>query len=370
MMKDRILRFMDRPDVEDFEPLALDLFRYQWHHNIAYRRLLEAEGVDPGGVTSWTLIPPVSTMAFKRLVLTCGTPTLVFRTSGTSGGPGRRGEHHLVDADLYRASLLRSFQRFVFPDQDPKWSESSRHGRGDQGMPASMKMVILAPMPAWAPDSSLGFMMQAVRDELGAPGSLEGIGPDGLHWTDLLKVLRESERSGIPLALLGTSSAFYHLAERLRADRHAFRLPPESRIMDTGGSKGVDRDLSRSEQLDRHAEAFGIPADRVVNEYGMTEMASQFYDGSLLGLDPEVKLGPHWVRTRIIDPRTGLDAAPGKPGLLVHLDLANMDSVAAIETEDLGVARGDGFVLLGRAADAEPRGCSLAVDALLRGESA
>ena len=137
--------------------------------------------------------------------------------------------------------------------------------------------------------------------------------------------------------------------------------------MDTGGSKGMGRDLTRSEQLDRYAAAFGIPANRVVNEYGMTEMASQFYDGSLLGLDPDVKLGPHWVRTRIIDPRTGGDAEPGEPGILVHIDLANMDSVAAIETEDLGVARGDGFVLLGRAAGAEPRGCSLATDALLRG---
>jgi len=366
MMKDRILRFMDRPDLDDFDSLALDLFRYQWQYNKSYRGLLEAEGVDPGRVTSWHLIPPVSTTAFKRLVLTCGSPTLVFRTSGTSGGPGRRGEHHLVDADLYRASLLRSFQRFVFPDQDPKWSESSRKGRGDPGARPWMKMVILAPMPSWAADSSLGFMMQTVRDELGAPGSLEGIGPDGLHWATLLEVLGESERSGTPLALLGTSAAFYHLTERLRADGRSYRLPPESRIMDTGGSKGVDRNLPRSEQLDRHAEAFGIPAGRVVNEYGMTEMASQFYDGSLLGLDPEVKLGPHWVRTRIIDPRTGLDAKAGEPGLLIHLDLANMDSVAAIETEDLGIARGDGFVLLGRAAGAEPRGCSLATGALLR----
>ena len=137
--------------------------------------------------------------------------------------------------------------------------------------------------------------------------------------------------------------------------------------MDTGGSKGLKRDISRSEQLAAYERVLGIPSNWVVNEYGMTEMTSQFYDATLLGGDPEVKIGPHWVRTRVMDPATGRDAAPGQPGILVHLDLANCDSVAAIETEDLGVMRGEGFVLLGRSRGAEPRGCSIAADALLSG---
>jgi hypothetical protein len=37
----------------------------------------------------------------------------------------------------------------------------------------------------------------------------------------------------------------------------------------------------------------------------------------------------------------------------------------AVETEDLGMARDEGFVLLGRATGAEPRGCSIAADELL-----
>ena len=41
-------------------------------------------------------------------------------------------------------------------------------------------------------------------------------------------------------------------------------------------------------------------------------------------------------------------------------DLANVYSVLAIQTEDLAIRRDEGFELLGRAADAEPRGCSLA----------
>ncbi|MGC9944605.1 MAG: long-chain fatty acid--CoA ligase, partial [Verrucomicrobiota bacterium] len=56
---------------------------------------------------------------------------------------------------------------------------------------------------------------------------------------------------------------------------------------------------------------------------------------------------------------TGREAAKGETGLIRVLDLANVFSVAAIQTEDLGIRRGDGFELVGRAELAEPRGCSL-----------
>ena len=92
----------------------------------------------------------------------------------------------------------------------------------------------------------------------------------------------------------------------------------------------------------------------------MSEMASQFYGQ---GLDPE-KRGPHWVRTRTIDPETGADAPPGTPGLLRHYDLANFNSVLALQTQDLGTLTPKGFVLHGRAPDAEVRGCSLTVEEL------
>jgi hypothetical protein len=51
--------------------------------------------------------------------------------------------------------------------------------------------------------------------------------------------------------------------------------------------------------------------------------------------------------------------ADGETGLIRVLDLANVYSVMAIQTEDLGIRRGDGFTLAGRAISAEPRGCSL-----------
>jgi hypothetical protein len=127
--------------------------------------------------------------------------------------------------------------------------------------------------------------------------------------------------------------------------------------------------------------SLGLPAGACVNEYGMTELASQFYDGTLrdAGEDatwPRIKHGPPWVRTVVVDTFTLEPLPPGQPGLLRVVDLANRGSVAAILTEDRAVAvepagsvNADGraralpFRLLGRADGSEARGCSLAAEA-------
>jgi hypothetical protein len=68
---------------------------------------------------------------------------------------------------------------------------------------------------------------------------------------------------------------------------------------------------------------------------------------------------PPWARAQVISPETGREVADGETGLIRIFDLANVYSVMAVQTEDLGIRRGDGFELLGRAVLAEPRGCSL-----------
>jgi hypothetical protein len=110
----------------------------------------------------------------------------------------------------------------------------------------------------------------------------------------------------------------------------------------------------------------------VVNQYGMTELGSQFYDSTLLDPDsPRRKLVPPWTRVRIVDPDSGRDVREGEVGQIVVHDLANTGSVAAIQTADLGRAIVDrqgewlGFDVLGREAGAEARGCSIATDTML-----
>jgi hypothetical protein len=47
---------------------------------------------------------------------------------------------------------------------------------------------------------------------------------------------------------------------------------------------------------------------------------------------------------------------------MAFFDLANVGSIAAIMTEDLGYARNGAVVILGRAAASDPRGCALGIE--------
>ena len=69
---------------------------------------------------------------------------------------------------------------------------------------------------------------------------------------------------------------------------------------------------------------------------------------------------PAWMRVLAVDPWSGL---PTETGLLRFFDLANVQTVLAIETADVGTVHPDGSVsLAGRLPGARLRGCSLTVE--------
>jgi hypothetical protein len=170
--------------------------------------------------------------------------------------------------------------------------------------------------------------------------------------------------------LLGASFSFVHLLDAMASRGMALALPEGSRLMDTGGFKGRSREVPREELLAAYAERLGLDPALCVNEYGMCEMTSQFYEASLMdrleGRAPSRRLkAPRWVRTQALNPATLRPVEPGEVGLLQHLDLANRGSVVAILTEDLGRVTQEGIQVLGRASTAEAKGCSITVDELL-----
>jgi hypothetical protein len=84
---------------------------------------------------------------------------------------------------------------------------------------------------------------------------------------------------------------------------------------------------------------------------------------------PRLLVFPAWCRVRAVDPDS-LELLPeGHRGLLRFYDLSNVDSILAIQTADVGIVLPEGVLLEGRAKGSTPRGCSLAVDEILRGHS-
>jgi hypothetical protein len=341
-----------------FNDLALAVFGWQFERNPAFAAFCRNRGRTPGSVVHWTEVPAVPTAAFKHVALVAGDPAgaeAVFRTSGTTLGGARRGAHYLLDLSLYHGSLLPSFQAYLLPDG------------------ARPVMLSLMPPPAELPDSSLAHMIGVVIDKLGPPGSGSfATVTGGLDAASLETALRSCAERHQPVCLLGTSFAFLHWLDQLERRGERLALPAGSRLMDTGGYKASARTVPPAEMLARYQEFLGIPADWCVNEYGMTELCSQHYDARLrdhvLGRTSRAlrKVPPPWLRTRVTDPETLAPVPPGAEGLLQHFDLANLGSVLAVQTEDVGVEVEDGVRLIGRVLGAQPRGCSIAMDDLLR----
>jgi hypothetical protein len=342
---------------EEFETLALGLFQLQFHQNAAYRQWCESKSASPHTVKIWKDIPAIPTSAFKELELTSLSPNeraTVFHSSGTTEQRPSRHFHNAESLALYEASLLPWFQHHVLPNI---------------GSRPLANFICLTPPPSQAPHSSLAHMFGKVHRSACCEFTFMGVvDKDGAWEVDYEKALAGLEQSVSavhPVVLLGSAFNFVHLLDWMNARAVRMKLPPGSCAMETGGYKGRSRALSKPELHSAIQDAFGLPESHIVCEYGMSELSSQAYDrvvGEVQGSRFNAQRCfhfPPWARIQILSPETGGEVADGETGLLRACDLANVRSVMAIQTEDLAVRRGDGFELLGRAATAEARGCSL-----------
>jgi hypothetical protein len=335
-----------------FDRVASRVFTHQFEHNAPYRQFCKGRGVAPEMVSSYLDVPAVPTDGFKHVRLTSSAePVRTFRTSGTT--VDKRGEHHFDTLDVYKAPIPGPFREFAMA--------------GSKRLP----MFVLAPSPSELPDSSLSFMFGELLPKFGHPafsGFYIHRADDGeldFAMRDLVKAL---DLVKSPVFLLGTAFAFVELFD---AVDQSWSLPEGSRVLETGGLKGRAREISRDELYALFTERLGVPPTHCISEYSMTELSSQAYTDNLVqGIpwqDGWFDL-PEWARVEVVDP-VSLEPLPAdkeREGLIRWYDLANVDSVLAVQTSDLGIRRPDGrFRLLGRASDAELRGCSLTIEEII-----
>jgi hypothetical protein len=343
-------RLTHHADIE-FNGLALMLFTLQFAHNEPYRKLCIARSVTPGDVNHWTRIPTVPTAAFKEFEMTCLTSeqrARAFHSSGTTEHRPSRHFHNAESLAVYEASLWPWFEANV--------------GAVDH----CFRLLSLTPPAGQVPHSSLVHMFDVVRQKLGADESafVGRVGLGGVWTVDFeaaLAVLTQTDSK--PLLVVGTAFSFVHLLDELVSRNLGFNLPAGSRVLETGGYKGRARAMPKAELHTLITKHLGVPSSHILCEYGMSELSSQAYQSPKPGVSGLTAARafhfPRWVRARVVSAETGVEVNDGETGILSIVDLANVFSVMAIQTEDLAVRRGDGFELLGRVAMAEPRGCSL-----------
>jgi hypothetical protein len=352
---------------ETFEELALAIARFQAQASPGLRRLRRGRP-EPAEVEE---IPPLPSDAFRLTRVATYPATLDclrFFTSGTTGA--ERGSHVLRRTDTYEQLSLSAGRRALLA--------------AGASAPAPV-VVALAALPEHPLTSSLscmlGWFMQhfdgqpldaaEARFEV-ASACRWLLDETGVKLTALSRAIAAAERRDAPLLLLGTAFAWVRLLDQSSDQR--WPLPAGSLLMQTGGFKGRSREVSMQELRAGLSRLFAIAPERVVGEYGMTELTSQLYEAtiaeSLLGEQhrhaaPGVYFEPPWLRVTPLNPVSLNPVVDGETGLACFLDLGNVDSAVRIVTQDLVRRARGGIELLGRQPGAPPRGCSLAIEALL-----
>jgi hypothetical protein len=331
---------------EPFDALAVDIARGQARHVAGYARLCAARGVDPQRIRSAAEAPAVPTDAFKVATVFAfpsDEARVTFRTSGTT--IGARGAHPMRITSTYDAAALAFGRVMLAPDLEPP-----------------MPVLVVGPSPEHAPDSSLAHMCATFAKAWGGgawflrDGELD---VEGFH-----RRIAGLD-AGRPAVVLATSLALAHLIDAAAT----LPLPAGSRVMQTGGFKGRAREVDAAELRRSVARLFAVDERHVVSEYGMTELSSQFWEGTLAraATPPGVYLEPPWARVVPVHPETLAPVPDGEVGIARIEDLANVDSAFAVLAADRVRRVNGGFELLGRAPGAAPRGCSIAVDEMLGG---
>lgn len=322
-------------NARNFDDIALQLFHFQAENNALYKEFIGNLALDAGAVRTIREIPFLPIGFFRDHTVKTGAwnAEAHFASSGTTAGQTGRmqakpGLHPVRRLDFYRNHTVRCFEEFF----------------GSIG-----RYHFLALLPAYLErkDSSLVAMMDHFIRESNSRLS-------GFYLHDVPKLLGDLEaarRNEKKTILWGVTFALLDLAERYHPDlSHCM-------IFETGGMKGRRPEITRQALHARLKDAFGVP--HIYSEYGMTELFSQAYTRgeSRFFCPPWMKV----IAREITDPlEKGLLNQTG--GINV-IDLANVDSIAFIETEDLGKVYADGsFEILGRLDNTDVRGCNLMVE--------
>lgn len=311
-----------------FNDLALRLFRYQAANSEIYAKYIGHLGVEPQYVEEIDQIPFLPISFFKEQKIVCGEWEVdqVFESSGTTGSSASR--HYVRDANFYLDNTVKIFEKYY-------------------GDPTQYHIFALLPAYLERTGSSLVLMAEHFLKLSHSPYGGFYLNDYDALIEGINKARMDDDRK---ILLLGVSFALLDLAEDYKPDLEGVV------VMETGGMKGRRKEMIRAELHDTLCK--GLNVAKVHSEYGMTELLSQAYS-----LGNGIFHTPPWMKILLRDINDPFDFSQKRAsGGINVIDLANIDSCAFIETQDMGrVVEGGGFEVIGRFDNSDIRGCNLMV---------
>ncbi|MEX2564965.1 MAG: acyl transferase [Cyclobacteriaceae bacterium] len=316
--------------IQDFETQALKLFHYQAENNLIYRKYLEYLGVKSSEISSIQSIPFLPVSFFKNHKVITGALSgfdTCYTSSGTTGQVSSR--HYLRSKAFYLEHAANLFEM-------------------QYGNLKNYHILALLPSYLERKGSSLVDMVAHFMER----SQSDAAGFYLFNHKDLMDNILHLQSGKRKVLLIGVTFALLDLAEGTQEEPFI----PNLMIMETGGMKGRRREMIREEVHGILKNKFGV--DHVHSEYGMTELISQAYSRG-----EGIYTVPPTMGVYIRDVHDPFDIDSKNKGAVNIIDLANFNSCAFIETQDLGEKHEDGtFSILGRIDNSELRGCNLMVN--------
>lgn len=311
---------------QDFEDLAIKVFRFQYENVSVYRDFCHLLNTQPDQVNKVEQIPFLPIQFFKshQILAKDLSEEIIFTSSGTTGSV--ISKHYVAVTQIYEESFHIAFKE-------------------QYGDPGDFTILALLPSYLEREGSSLIYMVDSLIKSSKNPNS-------GFYLNEteeLIKKLEYLEEKGEKTLLIGVSYALLDLIEKRKFDLR------NTIVMETGGMKGRRKEMIKDELHDILKEGFGV--EKIHSEYGMTELLSQAYS-----IEDGIFSCPPWMKILTRDTEDALTYITGKTGGINVIDLANLYSCSFIATQDLGKTYQDGtFEVMGRFDSSDIRGCNLMV---------
>ena len=313
---------------DQFEEMALELFAYQAENNPVYNQYIQARRITINEIIALEQIPflPISFFKNHSIKTMEWESEHIFKSSGTTGTT--TSKHHVRSLENYVQNTIRIFE-------------------SNYGDIKNYHFLALLPSYLERNNSSLVFMMDHFIAESGSKFSQFYLNQTE-QLIDVLRYLNENQSR--KTILIGVTFALLDLIKYSELNY------PDLIVIETGGMKGRGKEMIRKQVHELLKLGFGT--NTIHSEYGMTELFSQAYAQSS-GVFTEPNTMKILVR-EVNDPLTILEE--GQTGGLNIIDLANIDSCAFIESQDMGrKLSSNTFEVIGRLDNSDVRGCSLMV---------
>ena len=227
----------------NFTALALEIFQFQYEHNLVYHQYCKALQVEPSAVDALEKIPflPIAFFKTHTIATTPFEPAAIFESSGTT--QTINSKHWVKDLSLYEQSFNAAFRLFY-------------------GEPSDWCILALLPSYLERNNSSLVMMAEHLIKQSGHAQS-------GFYLDDfeqLNATLMQLERQQQKTLLIGVTFALLDFAEQFAPTLQY------TTVMETGGMKGRRQELTREAVHQILCNQFNT--DKIHSEYFLPSLSS------------------------------------------------------------------------------------------------